>query len=98
MNITDYARFTRVRWTIYTVLIVSYMLVFFHRMAPAAVASELMLAFGTSAAALGSLAATYYYVYTAMQVPSGILADTLGPRISVTLRRVRSDAQVDEAV
>lgn len=81
---THYPGFERARWIIYGVLVISYMLVFFHRMAPAAVASELMLAFQTSAAALGSLAATYYYIYTAMQVPSGILADTLGPRISVT--------------
>lgn len=79
------ARFKRHRWTIYLVLIVSYMLVFFHRMAPAAVATELMQAFNTSGAALGSLAATYYYVYTAMQMPSGVLADTLGPRASVTV-------------
>ena len=77
--------FQRIRWTIFGLLAVSYMLVFFHRMVPAAVASDLMAAFGTSAAALGSLAAMYYYVYTAMQIPSGILADTLGPRISVTL-------------
>ena len=82
---TQHSGFSRLRWTIYGILVVSYMLVFFHRMAPAAVASELMLAFNTSAVALGSLAATYYYVYTAMQVPSGILADTLGPRISVTV-------------
>lgn len=79
------ARFRRYRWLIYSVLVISYMLVFFHRMAPAAVASELMRAFSTSGAALGSLAATYYYVYTAMQLPSGVLADTLGPRISVTV-------------
>lgn len=78
-------RFLRLRWGIFAILVVSYMLVFFHRMAPAAVASNLMLAFNTSAAALGSLAATYYYVYTAMQMPSGILADTLGPRLSVTI-------------
>ncbi len=79
------ARFKRYRWTIYWVLIVSYMLVFFHRMAPAVVASELMQSFSTSGAALGSLAATYYYIYTAMQIPSGILADRFGPRVSVTL-------------
>lgn len=77
--------FVRVRWIIFGLLAVSYMLVFFHRMVPAAVASDLMAAFSTSAAALGSLAAMYYYVYTAMQIPSGVLADTLGPRISVTL-------------
>jgi sugar phosphate permease len=78
-------RFQRIRWSIFGLLAVSYMLVFFHRMVPAVVASDLMAAFGTSAAALGSLAAMYYYVYTAMQIPSGVLADTLGPRISVTL-------------
>ena len=33
-----------------------------------------------SGTALGALAATYFYVYAAMQVPSGVLADTLGPR------------------
>ena len=81
----DLARFSRARWTIYGILVVSYMLVFFHRMAPGAVAAELMQTFQTTGAALGSLAATYYYIYTAMQLPSGILADTLGPRISVTI-------------
>lgn len=81
----DYARFVRARWTVYGILVVSYMLVFFHRMAPGAVAAELMQTFQTTGAALGSLAATYYYVYTAMQLPSGVLADTLGPRISVTI-------------
>lgn len=78
-----YAAFNALRWRIYVILILSYMLVFFHRMAPASVAADLMQAFGTTGAALGSLAAMYYYVYTVMQIPSGILADTLGPRISV---------------
>ena len=33
-----------------------------------------------SAAVLGTLAATYFYVYTVLQIPVGVLADTLGPR------------------
>jgi sugar phosphate permease len=77
-----YRRFNRVRWTIYAVLVVSYMMAFFHRMAPGVVAADLMQAFQTSGVALGSLAAMYYYVYTAMQIPAGVLADTLGPRVS----------------
>jgi len=81
----DYAAFNALRWRVYIILVISYMLVFFHRMAPAAVASDLMQSFETSGAALGSLAAMYYYVYTAMQIPSGVLADTLGPRVSVTV-------------
>ncbi len=81
----DRRRFERVRWTLYGLLVFSYMGVFFHRMAPAVVSGDLMAAFGTTGAALGSLAAMYYYVYTAMQMPAGVLADTLGPRYSVTI-------------
>lgn len=73
-------RFHRVRLLIYCVLAVSYMLVFFHRIAPGVVAADLMHAFNTTGAALGSLAAIYFYVYAAMQIPAGVLADTLGVR------------------
>ena len=76
--------FNIVRWSIYSILIFTYMLVFFHRMAPAVISADLMKAFNTSGAALGSLAAMYFYIYTAMQIPAGVLADTLGARITVT--------------
>ncbi len=62
------------------VVIAAYVLSFFHRFAPAGIAQDLAAAFQTSAASLGVLAATYFYVYTVMQVPTGILVDTLGPR------------------
>ena len=88
----DQARFNRVRWTVFWTLIASYIMVFFHRMVPGVVAADLMQAFQTSGAALGSLAATYFYIYTALQIPSGVLADTLGPRISVTLGGLVSGA------
>ena len=81
----DRQRFQRLRWTIYAILILAYMTVYFHRMAPGVVAADLMAAFHTSGAALGSLAAMYYYIYTAMQIPAGVLADTLGARIGVAL-------------
>jgi sugar phosphate permease len=78
-------RMRRLRWTTFALVAVAYMLAFFHRVAPAAIASDLQQAFGASAAALGGLAAMYFYVYTVMQIPTGILADTLGPRRIVTL-------------
>lgn len=78
----QYRAFNHLRWTLYAILVASYMMAFFHRMAPGVVASDLMQAFQTTGAALGSLAAMYYYIYTAMQIPAGVLADTLGPRIS----------------
>lgn len=60
--------------------IAAYLLSFFHRVAPAAIAGDLQATFAIGGAQLGTLAATYFYVYTVMQVPTGVLADTLGPR------------------
>ncbi|MBK5276538.1 MAG: MFS transporter [Desulfuromonadales bacterium] len=77
-------RFNVVRWSIFIILILTYMLAFFHRMAPAVISSNLMKAFNTSGAQLGSLAAMYFYIYTAMQIPAGVLADTLGARIAIS--------------
>ncbi|MBA4743105.1 MAG: MFS transporter [Azoarcus sp.] len=62
------------------VVIGAYMLSFFHRFAPAGVAEDLAAAFSTTAASLGVLAATYFYVYALVQIPTGILVDTVGPR------------------
>jgi len=84
MHIDEQRRFQWVRAGIYSILILAYMSVFFHRMAPGVVSAELMASFQTSATALGSLAAMYYYIYTLMQIPAGVLADTLGNRASVT--------------
>ena len=68
------------RWAVLAVVCAAYVLSFFQRFAPAGVAPDLAAAFHTTAASLGVLAATYFYVYTLMQIPTGILVDTLGPR------------------
>jgi sugar phosphate permease len=73
-------RLHRLRWTAFVLLAFAYILSFFHRVAPGAIAGELQQAFSASGVALGSLAATYCYVYTLMQVPTGVLVDTLGAR------------------
>ncbi len=74
------ARLRRLRWTAFTLVGAGYVLSFFHRIAPAAIAGELRQDFGASGAELGALAATYFSVYTVMQVPTGVLVDALGPR------------------
>ena len=56
------------------------MLAFFHRVAPGAIAADLRQSFGASATMLGFIAAFYFYPYAAMQLPSGLLADSIGPR------------------
>lgn len=70
----------RLRLIALSVVVAAYVLSFFQRFAPAGIAQDLAASFQTSAASLGVLAATYFYVYTIMQVPTGILVDTLGPR------------------
>ena len=70
----------RGRWFALGIVAAAYVLSFFQRFAPAGIAQDLAAAFQTSAASLGVLAATYFYVYTVMQIPTGILVDTLGPR------------------
>ena len=62
------------------VAVAAYLLSFFHRVAPAAISGDLQATVAIGGAQLGSLAATYFYVYTLMQIPTGVLSDTLGPR------------------
>jgi predicted MFS family arabinose efflux permease len=70
----------RARRVIFGLALASFVLSFFHRTAPAAIAGELTRAFDIGSTVLGTLAATYFYVYTVLQIPVGVLADTLGPR------------------
>ncbi len=73
------------RWVCLVTLWFVYFFVYFDRVAPAVVAPELMKAFNISAASLGLLSAAYFYPYAAMQIPSGIFSDFLGPRLAVTI-------------
>lgn len=75
----------RYRWICYGVLVLTYIFVYFDRVAPAVVAPDLMKDFGISATQLGLLSALYFYPYAAMQIPSGLLSDRMGPRLSVTM-------------
>jgi len=79
------SRMRRLRWTTFVLVVLAYALSFFHRMAPATIAADLQQTFAASAALLGGISATYFYIYTVMQIPTGVLADTLGPRRILTL-------------
>ncbi len=70
----------RLAWSIWGFGALFYLMGFFQRVAPAVMTAELMQDFSISAAALGNLSAFYFYSYVAMQVPTGIIADTWGPR------------------
>ena len=70
----------RRRWRIWIVAVLAHAIGMFHRAAMAPMADRIMADFDISAVAFGSLGAVYFYIYAAMQLPSGTLADTLGPR------------------
>ena len=73
------------RWVMLLVPASLYVFSWVHRVAPAVVAADLMRAFSITAAALGNLAAIYPYVFAAMALVAGGLADTLGPRWTLAL-------------
>jgi sugar phosphate permease len=81
----DAARLRRWRWTIYGVAASIYFFSYFHRVAPAVVAADVMRAFSITAASLGSLAAIYPYMFVVMALVAGGLVDTLGPRWTLAL-------------
>ncbi|MFN3604327.1 MAG: MFS transporter [Leptonema sp. (in: bacteria)] len=65
---------------IFLSLVVPYILVYFHRVAPAVVSQQLMSYYKITGAELGNLSAMYFYIYTVMQIPAGIFADFVGPK------------------
>ena len=73
------------RWSAFALGCCAFFISFFHRVSTGAIAADLQHEFAIGAAALGTLGATYFYVYALMQVPSGVLADTLGPRVTLTI-------------
>jgi sugar phosphate permease len=75
----------RFRWLIFIVLSLAYLFVYFHRLSLSVVANDLIKDFKTTASVMGLLGSIYFYCYAFMQLPAGLLSDSLGPRKSVTL-------------
>ncbi|MEI7034417.1 MFS transporter [Streptomyces pratensis] len=67
----------------WSVLTGCFLLGFFHRFAPATFADALSVEFAAGEAELGALAAWHFWVYTAAQVPAGLLVDRYGARVCV---------------
>src|SRR5210317_1365425 len=70
-------------WYFFGIVSLSYLMVYFHRVAPAVVSDLLMAESNLSGAVLGNLAAIYFYVYTLMQLPAGVLADGFGAKKAI---------------
>jgi MFS family permease len=82
----------RLAWLTWSVGSLFFVVGFFHRLAPAVMTGELMRDFNISAAALGNLSGFYFYSYWLMQIPTGVLADSWGPRRLLTFGALGSAA------
>ena len=67
-------------WLVWGLAALLYLLGFYQRVAPAVLTDELMADFRIGGTGLGHLSALYLYAYMAMQIPTGLLADSWGPR------------------
>ncbi len=71
------------RWTIFGIMALTYFLVYFHRVSPAVLATDLQESFGVGLTAVAILSSAYFYAYMVMQLPCGVLTDRWGPRRTV---------------
>ena len=58
---------------------------FFHRLCPAVIALDIQASFGITGTLLGVLGSAYFYSYAVMQLPTGLMADSWGPRKTVSV-------------
>lgn len=73
------------RWIIWGILVIIYLIVFFHRLSVGVITEELNKSFGMNATQIANLGAMYFYSYIIMQIPTGILADHMGPKKTVAI-------------
>lgn len=67
------------------ILVVTFVTVFFHRLAVGAVADDISSELNISGVVLGNITAMNFYAYALMQIPVGIMVDTIGVRRICTL-------------
>lgn len=85
LETTQVKKLMRYRWVVWGVLAFAFVIVFFHRLAAGVVKDDLIRAFEISETTFANLGSAYFYVYMIMQIPSGILADSLGARKTVSI-------------
>src|SRR5689334_3332729 len=73
-------RTRRQRWTIFFVLAVLYILVYFYRVSLAVIAGDLSRELQLTPQQLGLLSSVLFYVYALAQIPLGPMIDRIGSR------------------
>jgi sugar phosphate permease len=82
---SDIKKVESYRWIVWIILAAVYVFVTFHRMSAGVVREDLQKSFSIGAAQFAVIGSMYFYAYFIMQIPSGILADKLGPKKTVAI-------------
>lgn len=80
----QHSHMRRQRWTIFGVLALMYILVYFYRVSLAVVAGDISRELRLTPQELGILSGILFYVYAAAQLPLGPLIDRLGSRLVIS--------------
>ncbi|MER2108472.1 MAG: MFS transporter [Solibacillus sp.] len=70
---------SKYRWLVLASVLITYLLMASQRTAPGLITDQLMEDFHVTASLIGLLASVQFFVYTALQIPMGALADRFGP-------------------
>lgn len=72
-------------WIVWFVAAFFYLYEYVLRASPGIMTEQLMQDFGITTTALGLFTSMYYYAYTPLQIPGGLIVDRLGARFAITL-------------
>lgn len=75
-------------WIVWGLGCIFYFYEFILQVSPGVMSSELMRDFGITSQTLGILSGIYYYSYSPMQLPCGILTDRFGPHRVLTIATI----------
>jgi MFS family permease len=73
------------RWLMWSIPALLFLIGFFHRAAPGVIARDLMQTYAMSGVTVGWLAAAYFYSYAGLMLPAGLLVDAYGVRRVMTI-------------
>ena len=84
------SRFTDRAYLAWTAVAIAYAIAFLQRVSPQSVSLSFMHDFNTDAAGVAMLASSYFWGYTLMQIPAGLLVDRFGVKRVVLVSMIAS--------
>lgn len=72
-------------WAVWAIAAFFYLYEYVLRASPSVMTNQLMQDFAITSTTLGLLSSMYYYAYTPLQIPCGIIVDRLGARFVITI-------------